>query len=32
MKRGMTEADRKLTHYDVYNIKRQKEDKDKEKE
>ena len=32
MKGGMTEADRKLTHYDVYNIKRQKEDKDKEKE
>jgi Ca-activated chloride channel family protein len=32
MKSGMTEADRKQTHYDVYNIKRQKEDKDKEKE
>jgi Ca-activated chloride channel family protein len=32
MKTGMTEADRKQTHYDVYNIKRQKEDKDKEKE
>jgi Ca-activated chloride channel family protein len=32
MKNGMTEADRKQTHYDVYNIKRQKEDKDKEKE
>ena len=32
MKSGMTEADRKQTHYDVYNIKRQEEDKDKEKE
>lgn len=32
MKSGMTEADRKQTHYEVYNIKRQKEDKDKKKE
>jgi Ca-activated chloride channel family protein len=32
MKSGMTEADRKQTHYEVYNIKRQKEDKDKGKE
>jgi Ca-activated chloride channel homolog len=30
MKTGMTEAERKQTHYDVYNIKRQKEDKEKE--
>jgi Ca-activated chloride channel family protein len=30
MRTGMTEADRKQTHYDVYNLKRQKEDKDKE--
>lgn len=30
MRTGMTEADRKQTHYDVYNLKRHKEDKDKE--